>query len=142
VEFGVYPQLKSLYLGNNSWLSDEIITIFASIFPNLQMLDLNSCHRIFEGVCQVLSRCCKIRHLNLADCSKLKLVGVNFVVPKLEVLDLSNTDVDDETLYVISKNFHVLLQLLLEQCNGVTEKGVKHVLENCTRLRDHGYILH
>ncbi|KAK2420203.1 F-box/LRR-repeat protein [Trifolium repens] len=142
VEFGVYPQLKSLYLGNNSWLSDEIITIFASIFPNLQMLDLNSCHRIFEGICQVLSRCGKIRHLNLADCSKVKLRGVNFVVSKLEVLDLSNTDVDDETLYVISKNFCALLQLLLEQCNGVTEKGVKHVLENCTRLRHHGYILH
>jgi hypothetical protein len=72
----------------------------------------------------------------------VKLRGVNFVVPKLEVLDLSNTDVDDETLYVISKNFHALLQLLLEQCNGVTENGVKHVLENCTQLRDHGYILH
>ncbi|MCH93193.1 F-box/LRR-repeat protein, partial [Trifolium medium] len=134
-EFGVHPQLKSLYLGNNSWLSDEIITMFASIFPNLQLLDLNSCNRIFEGICHVLRRCCKIRHLNLADCSKVKLLGMNFVVPKLEVLDLSNTDVDDETLYVISKNCCGLLQLLLEQCNHVTEKGVKRARKLHTTKR-------
>ncbi|PNX83559.1 F-box/LRR-repeat protein [Trifolium pratense] len=111
VEFGVYPQLKSLYLGNNtSWLSDESIIMFASIFPNLQLLDLNSCNRISE-------------------------------VPNLEVLNLSNTNVDDETLYVISKNCCGLLKLLLDQCGGFTKKGVKHVLKNCRQLREHGYII-
>ncbi|KAK2366149.1 F-box/LRR-repeat protein [Trifolium repens] len=142
VEFGVYPQLKSLYLGKNSWLSDEIITMFASIFPNLQLLDLSSCNDISDGICEVLRKCCKIRHLNLAYCSRFKLLGMNFVVPNLEVLNLSCTKVDDETLYVISKNCCGLLQLLLEACNDVTEKGVQHVLENCTLLRDHGYLLH
>ncbi|KAK2420204.1 F-box/LRR-repeat protein [Trifolium repens] len=141
VEFGVYPQLKSLYLGDNSWLSDEIITLFGSIFPNLQLLDLHYCNDISEGICQVLKRCCKIRHLNLADCSKVKLLGVNFVVPNLEVLNLSNTNVDDETLYVISNNCRGLLRLLLRGCNDFTKKGVKHVLENCTLLRDHVYLL-
>jgi F-box/leucine-rich repeat protein 2/20 len=141
VEFGVYPQLKSLYLGKNSWLSDQIITMFASIFPNLQLLDLNYCNHISEGFCEVLRKCCKIRHLNLAHCSKVKLLGMN-CVPNLEVLNLSCTKVDDETLYVISKNCRRLLQLLLEACDDVTEKGVKHLLENCTLLRDHGYLLH
>ncbi|GAU46503.1 hypothetical protein TSUD_285850 [Trifolium subterraneum] len=141
VEFGVYPQLKSLYLGN-SWLSDEIISMVASIFPNLQLLDLESRNHISEGICEVLRKCCKIKHLNLAYCCKVNLLGMNFVVPNLEVLNLSCTKVDDETLYVISKSCRGLLQLLLEACNGVTEKGVKHVLENCTLLRDHGYMLH
>ncbi|KAK2420227.1 hypothetical protein P8452_50458 [Trifolium repens] len=140
VEFGVYPQLKSLYLGHNSWLSDEIITMFASIFPNLQLLDLYYCNHISEGICQVLRKCCKISHLNLAYCSRVKLLEINFVVPNLEVLNLTWTKVDDETLYVISNNCRGLLQLLLEACDDVTEKGVKHVLENCTLLRDHGYI--
>ncbi|CAJ2665943.1 unnamed protein product [Trifolium pratense] len=126
VEFGVYPQLKSLYLGQNSWLSDEIITMFASIFPNLQLLDLNTCNRISEGICEVLQKCCKIRHLNLAYCCEVKLLGMNFVVPNLEVLNLICTKVDDETLYVISKNCPGLLQLFLRNCSGVTEKGVKH----------------
>ncbi|KAK2366167.1 F-box/LRR-repeat protein [Trifolium repens] len=142
VEFGVYPQLKSLYLGQNSWLSDEIITMFASIFPNLQLLDLEYCHNISEGICQVLRKCCKIRHLNLAYCWEVKLHRMNFVVPNLEVLNLSWTNIDDETLYVISLNCRGLLQLLLERCKGVTKKGVKHVLENCILLRDHGYLLH
>lgn len=61
---------------------------------------------------------------------------MKFVVPKLEVLNLSNTRVDDETLYAISKNCPGLLQLLLELCNDVTEKGVKHVVENCTQLKE------
>ncbi|XP_045818219.1 F-box/LRR-repeat protein 2-like [Trifolium pratense] len=136
---GVYPQLKSLYLGKNSWLSDKIITKFASIFPNLQLLDLNNCNRISEGICQVLRKCFKIKHLNLAGCLEVKLLGMNFVVPNLEVLNLSYTKVDDETLYVISKNCRGLLQLLLEKCNGVTQKGMQHVLENCTHVLDYSF---
>jgi F-box and leucine-rich repeat protein 2/20 len=134
--FGVHPQLKSLYLGKNSWLSDANIIMFASIFPNLEVLDFHSCNRISNGICQVLRRCCKIRHLNLADCKNVKLLGMNFVLPKLEVLDLSNTGVLDETLYAISMNCRGILKLLLNNCYKVTEKGVKHVVENCTQLQD------
>ncbi|AES73923.2 F-box/LRR protein [Medicago truncatula] len=142
VDFGVYPQLKSLYLGENTWLSDESIIMFASIFPNLQLLDFNSCNRISKGVCEVLRRCSKIRHLNLSECSRVKLLGMNFAVPKLEVLDLSFTKVDDKTLYAISKNCCGLLQLLLEHCDNVKEKGVKHVVENCTQLREQDRLLY
>jgi len=133
---GVYPQLKSLYLGSNSWLSDEIIIMYASIFPNLQLLDLKVCREISEGICEVLRKCCKLKHLNLAFCSNMKLHGMNFAVHELEVLNLSNTSVDDETLYAISKSFCGLLQLQLDHCKSVTEKGVKHVIENCTQLRE------
>jgi F-box and leucine-rich repeat protein 2/20 len=116
--------------------------MFASIFPNLQLLDLNSCNHISKGVCEVLRRCCKIRHLNLSECSRVKLFGMNFAVPTLEVLDLSFTKVDDKTLYAISKNCCGLLQLLLERCDNVTEKGVKHVVENCTQLREQDRLLY
>ncbi|KEH26041.1 putative leucine-rich repeat domain, L domain-containing protein [Medicago truncatula] len=135
VEYGVYPQLKSLYLGHNSWLNDEIIILYASIFPNLKLLDLQD-SPISEGICQGLRKCCKLKHLNLEFCSGVKLHGINFAVPKLEVLNLSNTKVDNETLYMISKNCCGLLRLLLEKCNDVTEKGVKHVVKNCTQLRE------
>jgi len=132
---GVYPQLKSLYLGRNLRLSDEKITMFASFFPNLQLLDLNRCYYMSDGICQVL-RCCKITHLNLTRCSIVNLLGINFLVPKLEVLDLSYTKVDDEQLCVISKNCCGLLQLFLKNCSNITEKGVKHVVENCTQLKE------
>jgi hypothetical protein len=61
---------------------------------------------------------------------------MNFAVPKLEVLKLSRAKVDDEALYVISKNCCGLLELSLEDCDDVTEKGVKHVVENCSQLRE------
>jgi hypothetical protein len=61
---------------------------------------------------------------------------MNFEVPKLEVLNLSDSSVDDESLNVISKNCRGLLQLVLKGCCHVTEKGVNHVLQNCTQLRE------
>jgi len=136
MKFGLHPQLKSLNLCDNSWLRDENIIRFASIFPNLEVLNLDCCKRISKGICQVLRKCCKIRDLKLSNCSRLKPLGINFVVPELEVLDLSGTMVDDETLYVILKNCCGLLQLILKRCYNVREKGVKHVLENCTQLRE------
>ncbi|RHN71563.1 putative leucine-rich repeat domain, L domain-containing protein [Medicago truncatula] len=130
-------QLKSLHLTCNFQLLNENIILFASIFPNLQFLDLSSCHNISEeGICEVLRRCCKVRHLNLAYYSRVKLLRINFKVPELEVFNLSHTCVDDETLYMISKNCCGLLQLFLENCDEVTENGVKHVVENCTQLRE------
>jgi len=135
MDFVAYPQLKSLRLAHNPWLFDEDITMFASIFPNLQLLDLSNCCRIFEeGIVQVLRMCCNIRHLNLSKCSIVRL-EMDFEVPKLEVLKLSYTKVDDEALYMISKSCCGLLELSLQNCNDVTKKGVKHVVENCTQLR-------
>ncbi|GAU49164.1 hypothetical protein TSUD_407110 [Trifolium subterraneum] len=131
------PQLKYLHLARNPWLTDENVIMFASIAPNLQLLDLSGCRGIFEeGIAQVLRLCCNIRHLNLSECLRVKLLEWNFKVPKLEVLNLSETNVDDETLYVISKCFPGLLQLLLNYCTDVTVKGMEHVVGNCTQLRD------
>jgi len=131
---GVYPQLKSLFLGKNYCLRDEKIIMLASFFPNLQLLDLNTCTKISKGICQVLRRYDKIKHLNLAECSSVKQLEINFEIPQLEVLNLSYTNVDDETLYAISRNCWGLLKLLLRKCKRVTKKGVKHVVENCTQL--------
>ncbi|XP_045832157.1 F-box protein At-B-like [Trifolium pratense] len=124
------PQLKYLRLAGNPWLTDENITMLASISPNLQLLDLTNCPCIEEGISQVLRMCCNIRRLNLSYCSKVKLLEMNFEVPKLEVLNLSYTNVDNETLYVISTSCRGLLQLSLEGCTKVTEMGLKQMLEN------------
>ncbi|KAK2439809.1 F-box/LRR-repeat protein [Trifolium repens] len=136
----VYPQLKSLRLANNYWLRDENIIMFASIFPNLQMFDWSQCDLISKGIFfQVIKRCRNIRHLNLvsnAEVNLMNLLRMNFEAPKLEVLNLSHTDVICGTLYVISKNCRGLLHLLLRCCPGVTEVGVNIVLENCTQLRE------
>ncbi|XP_058742241.1 SCF E3 ubiquitin ligase complex F-box protein grrA-like [Vicia villosa] len=136
-DFQVNPQLKSLHLAENSFINDEIVLLFASIFPNLQLFDLSNCDRISDkGICQVLNKCCKIRYLSLIGCKKVRQLKINVVVDQLKMLNLCGTNIDDKTLYEISKSCYGLLQLLLIYCKYVTVKGVTRVIENCTQLEE------
>jgi hypothetical protein len=112
--------------------------LIAHSFPALQVLDLNHCHDISTlGLYHVLHRCLRITHLNLAGCSGLKLRGMmRFQVPPLEVLNLSYSTVDDQSLDVISNSCRWILQLSLESCDYVTYNGVNRVLQNCTQLTE------
>ncbi|KAJ1410062.1 Leucine-rich repeat, cysteine-containing subtype [Sesbania bispinosa] len=136
MDFVVNPHVSSLYLANNLWLRDKNIKMFASICPNLQLLDLSSYCCISEGIVEVLRICCNIRHLSLAAWSGVELLGLNFEVPKLEVLNFSGSQIGDEVLFVISKCCCRLLKLDLECCSSVTAEGVRKVVENCTQLRE------
>jgi len=130
--------LTTLICSKFYYLDSSELVLIAYCFPNLQLLDLNNCCCISkEGMTHLLRTCSNITHLNLTGCFGLDLLrhAMNFEVPKLKMLNLSKTFVDDETLYVISKNSSGLLQLLLEYCVVVTHKGVKHMVENCTQLR-------
>lgn len=136
-DFDINLQLKSLHFSANSFINDEIIILFASIFPNLQLLDLSYCYYISgKSICQVLSRCSKVTRLHLTKCENVKRIKMNFLAPQLEVLDLSGTSVNDKTLYEISKSCHGLLRLLLIGCKYITEKGVMRVIEKCRHLKE------
>ncbi|XP_050915206.1 uncharacterized protein LOC127130185 [Lathyrus oleraceus] len=136
-KFDVNPQFKYLCLANTSFVNHQTILLFASVFPNLEVLDLSFCHDISRNsICQILSRCCKLRYLNLTNCENVSGLKMNSVVHQLEELDLCATNVDDETLYEISKSCCGLLKLLLTCCKYVTEKGVMRAVENCTQLED------
>ncbi|RHN54844.1 putative RNA-directed DNA polymerase [Medicago truncatula] len=94
-------------------------------------------HRVFVllvyfGVNNISS----FKKKSLASSFGAMLFEMNFVVPKLEVLNLSRSATDDETLYAISKSCRGLLQLDLENCYAVTGKGVRQVVEKCTKLRE------
>jgi hypothetical protein len=132
--------LTSLTCSHFESLDTCDLCLIADCFPNLQLLDLNHCDEVSEeGIVYVLMTCHNIRHLNLSYCLGLKveLDGLmNFDVSQLEVLNLSHTRVDDRALRVISKSCHGLLRLLLINCQRVTQKGVKNVVENCTQLRE------
>ncbi|XP_058742502.1 uncharacterized protein LOC131614997 [Vicia villosa] len=136
MDFGVYPQLNSLNMSCNSWLGDETIIMYASVFPNLHRLELTCYRKIsYQSIVHVIRRCHKISHLDLSF-SWLKPLAMDFELPKLKMLNLSFSNADDETLYSISKSCCGLLQLFINSCLGCTEKGVKHVVEKCTQLRE------
>jgi F-box and leucine-rich repeat protein 2/20 len=137
MDFDVYPQLKSLRLAKNPYLRDEDVNMFASVFPNLQLLDLSYLYGIStEGIGQVLRKSSKIRHLNLSHCSRLKQLIMNLKVLTLVVLNLSHTRIDDKSLCMISTSCFGLLHLDLGHCYNVTGKGVMQVVENCKQLRE------
>ncbi|KAK7266313.1 hypothetical protein RIF29_18956 [Crotalaria pallida] len=141
MDFVANPQVESLYLARNSMLTDESIKIFASICPNLQLLDLSNVSRrtsrdLSKGVFEVLKRCSKIRHLTLASHSMLKQAGMNLQVLGLEVLDLSSSGIDDTSLFMISRSCRRLLRLNLSACSNITTKGVKKVIKKCKLLRE------
>ncbi|KAK2431232.1 F-box/LRR-repeat protein [Trifolium repens] len=138
VDLAVYHQLKSLHLACSTHLQDEQVNTFGFMFPSMQLIDLSFCKRISDQcIATLLKRCRKIRHLKLACCFPLvKVFSINFEVCGLEVLNLSHLRIDDKELYEISKIFPRLLQLDLEHCYDVTEKGVRLAVENCTRLKE------
>jgi len=67
-DFAERPQLKSLCLTGCYHMREENIILFASIFPNLEVLDLTSWRGISEASIYQVLRCCKIKHLNLSHC--------------------------------------------------------------------------
>jgi len=131
----VYHQVKSLHLANNSQLLNINIDIFAFMFPNMQLLGLNSCPGISKDIGKVLKRWSDIRHLELPFYPQKELPWINFKSSKLEVLNLSKSKID-EYFYVISKFCPRLQQLDVENCRDITEDGVRVVVENCKHLRE------
>jgi hypothetical protein len=106
--------------------------------PTLRSLSFSSyfdpedCAKLF-AVSPQLKSLCFTRNPWLSH-EAIKLFASIF--PKLEMLNLSGTIVDDETLYVISKSCRGLLHLYLQNCREVTQKGVEHVVENCIQLKE------
>ncbi|KAK2378427.1 F-box/LRR-repeat protein [Trifolium repens] len=137
-----FPLLEELDLRNpiryNNQLLDEVETLPLS-FSKLRKVTLSNSYDINDQLFFHLFKNCKLLEEAIMDfCRGVTNAGIVRMIVEnsnLEKLNLSNTVVNDETLYVISKSCHGLLHLILQSCADVTEKGVKHVLENCTKLR-------
>ncbi|XP_025617464.1 F-box/LRR-repeat protein 14 [Arachis hypogaea] len=130
----VNSHLKFLYLTRNSYLDDESVEMIASVCPNLETMDLSYCERVSEGAVEVLRKCCKIRHMNLARLGS-ELFRIDFEIPTLCSLNLSWLRIGDEELSLISKRCHRLKELKLDFCQKITANGVNQVVENCKQLR-------
>jgi hypothetical protein len=130
--------LTSFTCSYTDYLRTTHMFLITDCFPNLQLLDLNTCRHISSlGIYHVLQRCRNITHLNLAGCSGVKIHNMmTFQVLKLEVLNLSYSTADDRALIAISNSCRGILQLFLKYCPYVTPQGVNPLLQNCTQLRE------
>jgi F-box/leucine-rich repeat protein 2/20 len=136
-EFVKNPQVKSLNLARNLYMSDERLMQIASTTPNLEFLDVCASPGITgRSIAEISESCLNIKHLRINDCVRIKELGSNIRLHKLEVLDATRSRLGDEGLVNIGKTCLGLLKLQLEGSERVGTKGVEVVVENCTRLRE------
>lgn len=129
--------VKSLILSQNSYMGNGCIANYASLCPNLEMLDLSCCVNITEdGIAEVLKRCSRIRHLEINKCRLMKNLMIEFELPNLEVLCARGLRINDDALALIGKRCSRLQQLDLSGCLRVTANGVKEVVANCKEMRE------
>ncbi|RID56521.1 hypothetical protein BRARA_G03714 [Brassica rapa] len=137
-ELGVKSRIKSLYISGNHNLRDECLLKISRHCPFLETLAVDHCPAITgDGVLEVLRNCGEIKSLDISGCSGIKCVdALDFELPKLETLRACGTWIDDQALGLISKRCPRLLRLDLKGCLNVTSRGVKEVVQSCTRLRE------
>ncbi|XP_045830772.1 F-box/LRR-repeat protein 14-like [Trifolium pratense] len=127
--------LNSLTCSYIDFLHSTHMFLIGDCFPKLKRIDLSHCNDICISL--LLKKCRNITHLNLTASSIIPLSRImNFQLPTLEVLNLSYSTADNQTLNVLTKTCTRILQLSLGYCDRVTDKGVKSVLQNCIQLRE------
>ncbi|XP_031285253.1 F-box/LRR-repeat protein 2-like [Pistacia vera] len=133
----INPRVKALHLAGNGNLSDEFLKKVALLCPSLQVLDLSCCLGITEeGIGEILRNCREVRHLEIYFCRQLNNLGIDFELPKLEVLLASASGLNEDGLTTIANNCGRLLYLNLDKCLNVTTNGVVKVVVNCISLRE------
>ena len=134
----VKSRIKSLYISGNHNLRDECLLKISRHCPFVETLAVDHCPAITgDGVLEVLRNSGELTSLDISGCSGIKCVdALDFELPKLETLRACGTWIDDQALGLISKRCPRLLRLDLKGCLNVTSRGVKEVVQRCTRLRE------
>ena len=130
-------RIRSLKLAGNERMSDDSLSKFASVCPNLQLLDVSFCAGITGGgIAEILKSCDDVRHLEVNFCAGVKSFGADSKLSKLGVLKAAGSGICDERLVMVGQTCPWLLHLDLRGCSGVSTKGVKEIVRSCKGLRE------
>lgn len=130
-------RIRSLKLAGNERMSDDSLSKFASVCPNLQLLDVSFCAGITGGgIAEILKSCDDVRHLEVNFCAGVKSFGADSKLSKLGVLKAAGSGICDEGLVMVGQTCPWLLHLDLRGCSGVSTKGVKEIVRSCKGLRE------
>ncbi|KAL0867408.1 hypothetical protein Bca101_046526 [Brassica carinata] len=137
-ERDIMSRIKSLYISGNHNLRDECLVKISRHCPFLETLEVDHCPAITgDGILEVLRNCGQLKSLDISGCTSIRsLDALDFELPKLETLRACGTWIDDQALGLISKRCPRLLRLDLKGCLNVRSRGVKEVVQSCTRLRE------
>eukprot|EP00268_Persea_americana_P034521 TRINITY_DN3415_c0_g1_i13.p1 TRINITY_DN3415_c0_g1~~TRINITY_DN3415_c0_g1_i13.p1 ORF type:complete len:578 (+),score=80.25 TRINITY_DN3415_c0_g1_i13:522-2255(+) len=138
-ELGKNCKIRSLKLRHNENLRDETLERIGTLCPELSSLDVSRCWSITGvGIGGIGKHCTKITELRIDGCRKVRNLGSDLQFSKLEVLMASASGIEDEGLEMIGRGCQRLRILDVNGCLGVTEKGLRQLLESdssCKVLR-------
>lgn len=132
-EFVKNLRIISLNLSNNLYLSSYALRRLLNTCP-IQRLNLSNFQEQLD-VADILECRSGIKTLALTGCRRLRFSREGAEVSNLQRLDAEHSGIDDQVLAMTGRNCPGLVHLDLENCENVTEEGVKEVVKSCKTLR-------
>ncbi|KNA05739.1 hypothetical protein SOVF_187630 [Spinacia oleracea] len=129
--------IKCLDLSSNSYLTTSSLKRILNISPEVEKIRLSSCFTRNNqlDVADILECNRGLVNMNLAAC-QLKVVSrKDAIISTLKVLDVKSSEITDEVLGMLVRMCPGLVHLDLEDCDELTEEGVKEVIKSCKKLR-------
>ncbi|KAJ4807511.1 F-box/LRR-repeat protein 3 [Rhynchospora pubera] len=131
--------LKELSLSKCSGVTDEGISVIVAKHKDLMKLDATCCRYITDlTLAAITSSCASLVSLSMESCTKVTCEGFRLIgrhCPKLEELNLTDTDLDDEGLTSLSQCRN-LTSLKIGICLKITDEGLIQIGRSCPHLQE------
>ncbi|KAJ3680902.1 hypothetical protein LUZ60_015391 [Juncus effusus] len=131
--------LKELSLSKCSGVTDEGLSAIVTKHKGLEKIDVTCCRNITDrSLTAITSSCASLLSLRMESCTKLSsesfaLIGRN--CPKLEELDLTDNDLDDQGLRALAACTK-LKSLKIGICLKITDEGLIQIGKSCAKLQE------
>ncbi|XP_071442166.1 protein AMN1 homolog isoform X2 [Hetaerina americana] len=138
-----YLQNLNLNPGKNqvhSFNSQALLDLFPSL-TRLSTLYMQRCPAVSDEVIESVARnCAHLTQLDVGGCAALTDKSLNCIaerLPRLTSLNISHSQITDLGLASLSqgRSRHSLNELLVNNCKGITEKGVASIIGSCSKIK-------
>ncbi|TVU51560.1 hypothetical protein EJB05_02995, partial [Eragrostis curvula] len=133
------PNLSELNLSYCCPITPSMVSSFHRI-PNLQILKLEGCEFMADGLKSIGRSCGSVRELCLSKCSGVTDAELSFVVSRLKnLLKLDITccrNITDVSLASITSSCTSLTSLRMESCAHVSSEGLRLIGKHCCHLEE------
>jgi F-box and leucine-rich repeat protein 2/20 len=113
-----------------------MVSNFSSV-ANLQILKLESCKFMADGLSSIGRSCGSIRELSVSKCSGVTDAELSFAVSRLKnllKLNITCRYITDASLASITSSCTSLISLRMESCTHVSSEGLQLVGKHCRHL--------
>ncbi|KAG0346778.1 Cleavage polyadenylation factor subunit clp1 [Podila humilis] len=131
------PKLRRIDCTHPRFDDEELVT-FASHFPDLEQLTV-SLHQFLntKALVGLAQYCHRLDHINLNFCLSLQSTGFQALLgvsPRLRVLDLGLTEVQDGDISLVAERCPGLEVLKLPFCSNISHRSIRDIVTSCPRL--------